>query len=142
MRLKLVNVDDETLGLDACQWPKHLSDEHAASLPRRRRCWQLRQAWLLGWMDLMDAMMIFAQMISVRWISLRGCYENRRDEERKPQAFCTGAFERWKARAWVDLTSWQTAISSGPEPRSQPSMDKIKVYSTLMSMRKSPLVDP
>jgi hypothetical protein len=56
MGLQLVDVDDETLILDARQWLQCLSDGNVCSLPPPRRCWLLRQAWLLGLMDLMDAM--------------------------------------------------------------------------------------
>lgn len=48
MRLELINVDDETLGLMARQHLQRPGDGGTNDSPRHRRCWLQRQAWLLG----------------------------------------------------------------------------------------------
>lgn len=47
MRLKLVDVDDETLVLDECQRTLCTNGEPVEGSPPRHRCWIRRQAWLL-----------------------------------------------------------------------------------------------
>jgi hypothetical protein len=149
MRLELVNIDNEALVLHVCQQPVYVSDRQSGSVPLHHRCWQPRQAWLLGWVDewidAVDEMMVWAQMISDRWMQMS--FENvlRRREEnwrrlRAGIVLYRQAPLRWKARTCFDLTSWQPEAFSSPEQQRRAGTDNLSIYSTFSAMLINTLV--